>query len=260
MISSARWNTTLTSLPQQDWGKVLQAQVETDLRHPKTGQPIDLRVFSVEPQARLIGVTMPVGRLAGYSPDAILVKAFEKNYRTPSKPRVVEGYGFEQQHAEPIEMLSYVYETIFDRACEAEANRYRHNSKNYESGRYVDYLKHGLTIVFPDDCQTEHQRAEFVSDVVLKDFYQYAKVVTAGGKRQEARRRLGMYVAIEGQVSINLRSLWHMARQRSGELSPNGREAEPQISAVVTEMVRAVEPYLPVFYPSLLRQIGKGYR
>ncbi|MDP5277191.1 hypothetical protein [Chengkuizengella axinellae] len=58
----------------------------------------------------------------------------------------------------------------------------------------------------------------------------------------------------------NLCSLWHMARQRSHELSPNGKEAEPQISKVVTEADKSIEPYLPRFYESLVNQIGKGYR
>lgn len=243
----------LTKLPQQNWNKTLEH--EEEYRGKK------LRIFSVKPQAYLIGVTQPVGILEGYSADAILVKAFEKNYKTPSKPGVVEKYGFEQMHGEPIELVSFVYEFIYDRAIEAEMNRYRHNSKNYESSRYVDPFKHGLTVVFPDDCVTDKQRKEFVQIDVLHAFRRYADAMKDNGaKKQSARRRLGTYQAVESTFAINLRSLWHMARQRSAELSPNGREAEPQISDVMTQAVFAIKPYLPRFYDTLLTQIGKGYR
>lgn len=242
----------LSNLPKRDWSKKLELEF--------TYNGHDLKIYSVEPQAYLIGVTQPVGLLEGYTADAILVKAFEKNYKTPSKPKVVERYGFHQQHAEPIELISFQYECIFDRACEAEMNRYRHNSKNYESGRYVKYLEHGITIVFPDDVKTDEEKRDFITDVVAEDFMRYADAVVAGAKRQAARRRLGFYLAVESVFSINLRSLWHMARQRSAEFSPNGREAEPQISSVVTQMVKQVEPYIPHFYPTLLEVIGKGYR
>lgn len=243
---------SLDNLPKQDWEKKLEAEFEY------LGET--LKVYSVIPQAKLIAVPMMVGIYNGLSADAVLVKAFEKNYKTPSKPKVVENYGFVQQHAEPIELLSFIYEFIFDRATEAEMNRYRHNSKNYESGRYINYIKHGLTIVFPDDCHTEQERREFLEETVIPDFKSYVKVLKNKGKKQEARRRLGFYVAVESIFGINLRSLWHMARQRSHELSPNGREAEPQISKVVTEAVKLIEPHLPQFYNSLLMQIKKGYR
>lgn len=243
----------LSNLPQRDWGKKL----EKSWVH----QGERLRIFSVEPQAHLIGVTQAVGMLDGYSMDAILVKAFEKNYKTASKPGVVDHYGFEQQHGEPLELVSFSYECIFDRAIEAEMNRYRvGHSKNYESGRYVDYVKHGLTIVFPDDCNTDDLRWEFVAYTVAPDLERYTDALKRGAKKQEARRRLGEYRAVESVHSFNLRSLWHAARQRSAVLSPNGREAEPQISKVVTQMVDAIEPYLPRFYGTLLSQIAKGYR
>lgn len=241
----------LSSLPRQDWKKTLELE--------ESYQGKTLRIYSVRPQAKLIGVTVPVGNLLGYSADAILVKAFEKNYKTPSKPGVVDKYGFAQQHAEPIELVQFQYECIFDRACEAEINRYRHNSKNYESGRYVDYVKHGLTIVFPEDVK-EYRDKEVFLNAVMDDFIHYVDALNRGAKRQEARRRLGFYVAVESVFSINLRSLWHMARQRSAILSPNGREAEPQIGSVVTQMVQSIEPYLPRFYPTLIENIGKGYR
>jgi thymidylate synthase ThyX len=199
--------------------------------------------------------------LEGYSADAILVKAFEKNYKTPSKPGVVEKYGFEQMHGEPLELVSFVYEFIFDRATEAEMNRYRHNSKNYESSRYVDFFRHGLTIVYPDDCVTSSQKREFIEDVVWEDFKSYTDAILDNkAKKQAARRRLGTYQAVESEFAINLRSLWHMARQRSAELSPNGKEAEPQIGDVMTQAVYVIKPYLPRFYDTLLAQIGKGYR
>ncbi|GAA4878988.1 hypothetical protein GCM10023310_68860 [Paenibacillus vulneris] len=243
---------SLEHLPQQKWNKKLEYVFTHDNK--------ELKIYSVEPQAKLIGVTQPVGILEGYSMDAILVKAFEKNYKTPSKPKVVETYGFEQMHGEPIELVGFNFECIFDRAIEAEINRYRHNSKNYESGRYVDYIKHGLTIIFPDDIKTEQEKQEFLHDVVAWDLLKYYEVLKNGGKRQQARRRLGFYTAVESVFYINLRSLWHMARQRSSELSPNGKEAEPQIGTVVTEMVKSIEPYLPRFYNTLIEQISKGYR
>lgn len=243
----------LNTLPKRDWGKTLEYEEEYRGKQ--------LRIYSVEPQAHLIGVTQPVGLLEGYSADAILVKAFEKNYKTPSKPGVVEKYGFEQMHGEPLELISFQYEFIFDRAIEAEMNRYRHNSKNYESSRYVDPFKHGLTVIIPDDVQTEEQRFDFIHNVALADFMNYADaVIDNNAKKQSARRRLGTYQAVESVFSINLRSLWHMARQRSAELSPNGKEAEPQIGKVMTEAVYAIKPYLPRFYDTLLAQIGKGYR
>jgi len=243
---------SLDKLPQQNWNKKLEYEFKHDDKQ--------LKIYTVEPQAHLIGATKPVGILEGYSMDAILVKAFEKNYKTPSKPKVVETYGFEQMHGEPIEMIGFNYECIYDRAIEAEMNRYRHNSKNYESGRYVDYVKHGLTVVIPDDVITDSERQDFLRDVVAWDLLKYYDVLKAGGKKQQARRRLGFYTAVESVFYINLRSLWHMARQRSAELSPNGKEAEPQISIVVTQMVKQIEPYLPRFYECLLDQIGKGYR
>ena len=239
----------LTNLPQRDWNKKLEFE-----------DPTGLRIFSVEPQAHLIGVTQSVGLLEGYSADAILVKAFEKNYRTASNPKVVESYGFEKKHGEPIELIDFVYECIFDRACEAEMNRYRHNSKNYESGRYVDYVKHGLTIVFPEDCTTQAKRDLFVFETVLPDLKNYRNAMEQGAKKQEARRRLGFYVAVESTIKVNLRSLVHMGTQRSAKYSPNGREAEPQISAVVTQMLEAIEPYLPHFFEVVKEQVGKGYR
>jgi len=243
----------LSNLPQRDWGKKLEKEWEYKGR--------TLRIFSVEPQAHLIGVTHCIDLLEGYSMDAILVKAFEKNYKTPSKPGVVEKYGFEQMHGEPLELVSFVYECIFDRATEGEMNRYRvGHSKNYESGRYVDYVKHGLTIIFPDDCTTEELRKEFVEVDVAHDLQRYVDAIERGAKRQEARRRLGEYRAVESVHSFNLRSVWHVARQRSAELSPNGREAEPQIGKVATQMVKAIEPHLPRFYETLVRQIAKGYR
>lgn len=242
----------LNNLPKRDWRKKLEKEWEYRGKM--------LRIYSVEPQAHLIGVTQPVGLLEGYSADAILVKAFEKNYKTPSKPKVVETYGFEQMHGEPIELISFNYEFIFDRACEAEMNRYRHNSKNYESSRYVDLIKHGLTIVFPDDVVTEEERREFIVHDVRHDFERYVDALERGAKKQAARRRIGTYQAVESVFAINLRSLWHMARQRSAELSPNGREAEPQISSVMTAAVYEVEQYLPQFYRCLIEQIGKGYR
>lgn len=243
----------LSNLPKRDWNKTLE--------HTEDYRGKTLRIYSVTPQAHLIGVTKPVGLLEGYSTDAILVKAFEKNYKTPSKPAVVEKYGFEQMHGEPIELVSFVYEFIFDRAIEAEMNRYRHNSKNYESSRYVNFFKHGLTVVFPEDCVTEEQKRDFIENDVLRDFKRYTDAtIDNKAKKQAARRRLGTYQAVESCFAINLRSLWHMARQRSAELSPNGREAEPQIGDVMTQSVKAVQPHLPRFYETLIAQIGKGYR
>lgn len=251
--------TDVQNIPNRDWGKRLEAA--WDYRGKSLG------IYSVEPQAHLIAVTQPVGLLEGFSADAVLVKAFQKNYHTEAaKPGVVAGYGFEQQHAEPIEQISFVYETIFDRACEAEMNRYRHNSKNYESGRFVDYVKHGLTVVIPDDIQNRDslEFRAFISHV-MHDFEAYLDVLLDCGlsprqARQQARRRLGFYLAVEATYTCNLRSLWHMARQRSHELSPNGKEAEPQISSVVTQMVEGALPYIPVFADDLIKQIGKGYR
>jgi thymidylate synthase ThyX len=243
----------LNKLPQRDWNKTLE--------HTEEYRGKILRIYSVAPQAHLIGVTQPVGMLEGYSADAILVKAFEKNYKTPSKPGVVEKYGFEQMHGEPLELVSFVYEFIYDRATEAEMNRYRHNSKNYESSRYVNFFNHGLTIVFPDDCVTDEQKREHIELDVLHDFKRYTDVILDNrAKKQAARRRLGTYQAVESAFAINLRSLWHMARQRSAELSPNGKEAEPQIGDVMTQAVYAIKPYLPRFYDTLIAQIGKGYR
>jgi thymidylate synthase ThyX len=243
----------LNKLPQRDWNKTLE--------HEEVYRGKTLRIYSVEPQAHLIGVTKAVGMLEGYSTDAILVKAFEKNYKTPSKPGVVEKYGFEQMHGEPLELVSFVYEFIFDRATEAEMNRYRHNSKNYESSRYVDFLKHGLTIVFPEDCVTDEQKREFIAEVASEDLKRYTDAILDNkAKKQAARRRLGTYQAVESEFAINLRSLWHMARQRSAELSPNGKEAEPQIGDVMTQAVYAIKPHLPRFYDTLIAQIGKGYR
>lgn len=194
-----------------------------------------------------------------------MTKAFQKNYHTEAaKPGVVSKYGFEQQHGEPIEMIDFVYETLFDRACEAEMNRYRHNSKNLESGRYVDYVKHGLTIVIPEDVQTPEEHDKFI-DHVMMDFEAYVDVLEdstlpPNKRKQQARRRIGMYIAIEGVYKTNLRSLWHMARQRSAVYSPNGKEAEPQISSVVTQMIDEALPHIPVFGQDLLNQISKGYR
>jgi thymidylate synthase ThyX len=243
----------LNKLPKRDWNKTLE--------HEEVYRGKTLRIYSVAPQAHIIGVTQPVGMLEGYSADAILVKAFEKNYKTPAKPGVVDKYGFEQMHGEPLELVSFQYEFIFDRAIEAEMNRYRHNSKNYESSRYVDPFKHGLTVVFPDDCINEDQRESFICTDVLQAFKRYADAtIDNGAKKQAARRRLGTYQAVESVFSINLRSLWHMARQRSAELSPNGKEAEPQIGDVMTQAVYAIKPYLPRFYGTLIEQIGKGYR
>jgi thymidylate synthase ThyX len=243
----------LNKLPKRDWNKTLE--------HEEVYRGKTLRIYSVAPQAHIIGVTQPVGMLAGYSADAILVKAFEKNYKTPAKPGVVDKYGFEQMHGEPLELVSFQYEFIFDRAIEAEMNRYRHNSKNYESSRYVDPFKHGLTVVFPDDCISEGQRNEFIKYDVFIAFKLYTDaILDNGAKKQSARRRLGTYQAVESVFSINLRSLWHMARQRSAELSPNGKEAEPQIGDVMTQAVYAIKPYLPRFYGTLIEQIGKGYR
>lgn len=239
----------LTNLPQRDWKKKLEYDHD------------GYRIYSVEPQAHLIGVVQPVGLLEGYTMDALLVKAFEKNYMSPSKPGVVDRYGFEQKHGEPLEIVGFVFETIFDRACEGEINRYRvGHSKNYESGRFVDYVKKGLTVVFPDDCITEDDKWEFIHMDVLPDLLKYHDRMQKGAKRQAARRRLGEYRAVESVHFINLRTLYHMATQRSAKYSPNGREAEPQISSVVTQMVEATEPYLPRFYSTLLEQIAKGYR
>ena len=245
-------NFDLTTIPNGNWNK----EIEEAWEHK--GEV--LKIYSVEPQAHLIGVTMPVGSLEGYSPEAILVKAFMKNYKTPAKPKVVEKYGLRKGHSEPIEMIDFVFENIYDRATEAQMNRYRHNSKNYESGRYVNYIKHGLTIVFPGDVKTDDQKRDFIENTVVPDFERYVDVLVNGGKQQEARRRLGLYVAVESTISVNLRSLIHMAQQRSRELSPNGREAEPQISSIVTQMVEQIRPYVPTFYNTILEVIGEGYR
>ncbi len=240
----------LTNLPQRDWGKKLEYEDGTGLR-----------IFSVEPQAHIIGVPQTVGLLEGYSADAILVKAFEKNYKTASNPKVVESYGFEKKHGEPIELLGFNFECIYDRAIEGEMNRYRvGHSKNYESGRYVDYVKHGLTFVFPDDVVTEKDKYEFVRKDVLHDLERYRRAVEKGAKRQAARRRLGEYRAVESIHFINLRTVMHMATQRSAVYSPNGREAEPQISTVVTQMLESIELYLPHFFEVVKEQVGKGYR
>jgi thymidylate synthase ThyX len=259
----AHWDANIAGIPKRDWGKRLAMEYDITRKVKGKFKTDTLRVYTVKPQAHLIATTMPVGLLAGYSPDAVLVKAFEKNYKTPAKPGVVSNYGFEQQHAEPIELLDYVYETIFDRATEAEINRYRHNSKNYESGRYVDYIKHGVTVVIPmepDILESEIMQAEWAYDVVIPAFKSYAKYLDLGWKKQHARRALGTYLAIEGVIKVNLRSLWHMARQRSAELSPNGREAEPEIGEIVTQMVYEALPYLPNFAEDLLEQISRGYR
>ena len=242
----------LTNLPKRDWNKTYETSWEY------RGE--NLKIYSVKPQAHLIGVTMPVGSLEGYSPEAILVNAFMKNYKTPAKPKVVEKYGLRKGHGEPIEMIDFVFENIYDRATEAQMNRYRHNSKNYESGRYVDYVKHGLTIVFPDDVKEFLDKRKFIENVVIPDFENYIDAIKSGAKKQEARRRLGLYVAVESTISINLRSLIHMAKQRSRELSPNGREAEPQIGSIVTQMVKQIEPYVPSYYQTILEIIGEGYR
>jgi thymidylate synthase ThyX len=249
------FNYDLASVPKRDWSKKLVREFKY------MGK--DLKIFTVNPQAHLIATTIPVGLLAGYIPDSILVKAFEKNYKTAAKPGVVSNYGFEKQHGEPIELLDYVFETIYDRACEAEMNRYRHNSKNYESGRYVDYVKHGLTIILPheeDLLNDPDLQKEWIEDVVVSDLEMYVKYLNKGWKKQHARRAFGTYLAVEATIKTNLRSLQHMASQRSQELSPNGKEAEPEISKVVTQMTHEAMNWLPVFKQDVYKQIGKGYR
>jgi thymidylate synthase ThyX len=239
----------LSILPKRDWKKTMEYDFD------------GYKIFSVKPQAHLIGVTQAVGMLEGYSMDAILVKAFEKNYMTASKPKVVETYGFEQMHGEPLELVNFTFECIYDRACEGEMNRYRvGHSKNYESGRYVDYVKKGLTIVFPDDVTSEEEVWEYIHFSVLPSLIQYDKAVKNGAKREAARRRLTEARAVESVHTVNLRTLYHMARQRSRDYSPNGREAEAQISAVVTAMLESIKEYLPRFYETLVNQVGKGYR
>lgn len=244
----------LSGIPKRDWGKELLLEM---YYRGKT-----LKIFAVKPQAHLIGTTMPLDILNGFAPDSILVKAFEKNYKTAAKPNVVSNYGFKQRHGEPIELLDYVFETIYDRACEAEMNRYRLNSKNYESGRYVDYVKHGLTIVLPyeEDLNDPEFARYFAEEVVLPDFMKYVDYIQKGWKKQHARRVFGTYIAVESVYKTNLRSLMHMSTQRSAEYSPNGREAEPEISDVVTQMLKSIEPYLPVFYKDVIEQVSKGYR
>lgn len=255
------FRTDVENIPNRNWQKTLEYQwIYRDK---------DLRIFSVEPQAHLIATTQCVGDFDGFSPDAVFVKAFQKNYHTEAaKPGVVSNYGFEQKHGEPIEFLDYVFEIIYDRACEGQMNRYRHNSKNMESGRYTDYVKHGLTVIIPDDLAGlahDHRRyMQFISKVAV-DLEAYVDVLLDSDlppnrRKQAARRRLGEYRASEGVYKMNLRSLVHMGAQRSDEFSPNGREAEPEISAVVTAMVKAIEPYLPVFYVDVLKQLAKGYR
>lgn len=257
----------LENIPNRDWNKQLLADwVYRGNR---------LRIFSVEPQAHLIAYTQTTGLLQEFTPDAVLAKAFQKNYHTEvAKPKVVENYGFEQKHSEPIELLDYVFECIYDRACEAEMNRYRHNSKNYESGRYTDYIKHRLCVVLPEDIydlwvNKDPGYAKRLSKFVAKvkgDLEEYVDVVMDATnlpvreRRQAARRRLGEYRAVEGVYKANLLSLWHMATQRSHELSPNGIAAEPEISRVVTAMIKAMLPQLPVYANALLKQIAKGYR
>lgn len=252
-------DTSANVLPNRDWNKQIAREWTYRDKHVK--------IFTVDPQAHVIGVTQPVGLLDGFSADAILMKAFQKNYHTEaSKPATVIGYGFEKQHAEPIEFIDVVYECIFDRACEAEMNRYRHNSKNYESGRFVDYTKTGFTIVLPEDVK--HLES---SDGRLLSFFQHVQADVESyidalldsdssprHARQQARRRLGFYIAVESVYKVNIRSLWHMAQQRSHELSPSGLAAEPQISDVVTQMVKGALPYLPIFADALLTQIKKG--
>jgi thymidylate synthase ThyX len=255
----SNFDTNLAGIPNRDWKKELRLTVPVTYK----GQTNDLKIYTVDPQAHLIATTMPVGILAGYAPDAVLTKAFQKNYKTAAKPGVVSNYGFEKQHGEPIELLDYVYETIFDRACEAEMNRYRHNSKNYESGRYVDYIKHGLTVILPHEEEVLNNpelQMEWLQDCPAHDFVKYAKYLERGWKKQHARRAFGTYLAVEAVIKTNLRSLQHMAAQRSAVFSPNGKEAEPEISRVVTSMVNEMLPYLPVFQEDLLKQISKGYR
>lgn len=244
----------LNDLPKRDWGKNLESS--------QAYRGYELKIFSVIPQAYLIATTQPVGLLAGYIPEAVLVKSFEKNYKTASKPGVVAGYGFERAHAEPIEQLDYVYECIYDRACEAEMNRYRHNSKNYESGRYIDYIKHGITVVLPEDIDTPKSKEKFIKKV-MQDFQEYVDVIEDSSlptrkRRQQARRRLGTYLAVESTYKCNLRSLWHMGAQRSEKFSCRGAEAETQISSIVTQMIEEALPYLPTYKDDLLQQIAKG--
>ncbi|MFE4202118.1 FAD-dependent thymidylate synthase [Aneurinibacillus aneurinilyticus] len=150
--------------------------------------------------------------------------------------------------------------TSVEKTCEHCGQNFKVKPSHYESSRYVDLIKHGLTIVFPDDVVTEEERREFIVHDVRHDFQRYVDALERGAKKQAARRRIGTYQAVESVFAINLRSLWHMARQRSAELSPNGREAEPQISSVMTAAVYEVEQYLPQFYRCLIEQIGKGYR
>lgn len=257
------FDTNLAGIPKRDWGKRLARSVTSERKVKGQWKTTELEIYVVDPQAHIIAATMPVGLLSGFAPDAVLVKAFEKNYKTAAKPGVVSKYGFEQQHGEPIELLDYVFETVFDRACEAEINRYRHNSKNYESGRYVDYIKHGLTVVLPHEPELLNDpdlQKQWIDDVVKPDFLNYVKYLDRGWKKQHARRVFGTYLAVEAVIKTNLRSLQHMAAQRSAELSPNGKEAEPEISKVVTAMINEAMPYLPVFKDDVLKQIGKGYR
>lgn len=259
----ANWNENVAGIPKRDWEKKLGKEVAFTRSVNGEFKTDSLKVWVVEPQAHIIAATMPVGLLAGYAPDAVLVHAFTKNYKTAAKPGVVSNYGFEKNHGEPIELLDYVFETVFDRACEAEINRYRHNSKNYESGRYVDYVKHGITIIIPhedDILNDEKLQQEWIEDVCMDDLIKYTKKLDRGWKKQHARRVFGTYLAVEADIKTNLRSLVHMGKQRSGIYSPNGREAEPEISRVVTHMIDEAMPYLPVFASDVLKQIGKGYR
>lgn len=246
--------TDLVNIPKRDWNKKLVAH--------ETYKGKELKIFVVDPQAHVIATTVPVGLLAGFSQDSVLVKAFEKNYKTAAKPGVVSSYGFEKQHGEPIELIDYVFECVYDRATEAEMNRYRHNSKNYESGRYVDYVKHGITIVLPfEDDMKDPERAQiFIDNIAMYDLKRYVDLLNLGWKKQHARRVFGTYLAVESVIKTNLRSLQHMAAQRSAELSLNGREAEPEISQVVTMATLEAMKYLPVFSKDVLTQIGKGYR
>jgi thymidylate synthase ThyX len=266
---AVEWDTDLAGAPNRDWGKLHVNNAYVVIKGKEQVVPI----YAVAPQAHLIATTIPVGMLCGYSPDSVLTKAFQKNYHSAAaKPGVVSSYGFQQKHGEPIELIDYVFETIFDRACEAEMNRYRHNSKNYESGRYVDYLKHGVTVVLPhepdimeayDLSHTDYIHPlvrEWVSDVVIGDLWSYAKYLDRGWKKQHARRAFGTYLAVEAVIKTNLRSLTHMGTQRSAVYSPNGKEAEPEISAVVTQMIAAAMPYLPVFAKDVFEQMEKGYR
>jgi len=144
-------------------------------------------------------------------------------------------------HESVIEHVNITVKFITDRGVSHELVRHRLVSYTQESTRYVNYSKHGMTVIEPLIAEGSFEYILWLNRMrqVEQD---YNELIKSGAKPEEARCILPNCLKTEIVTTANLREWRHILKLRTS------KEAHPQIRELMLGLLREFKEKLPIIF------------